>query len=99
MSRVVEVEVGGRSYRLRSDEGGADIEAAAALVNERLGAILRAAPDLPRERAAILSALNMGDELLRERAEAARVEAAVEALRGRLSELAKRAEETGAPRD
>ena len=26
MSAIVEVEVAGRSYRLRSDEGGADLE-------------------------------------------------------------------------
>lgn len=98
MSRVVEVEVGGRSCRLRSDEGGADIEAAAALVNERLEAIRKAAPDLPPERAAILVALNLGDELLRRRVETGEVEAAVEALRGRLSELATHTEEAGASR-
>lgn len=102
MSAVVEVEVAGRPYRLRSDEGGADLQAVAALVNERIGAIREATPDLSLERAAILAALNIGDELLRERAgaaaEALEVEAAVEAVRARLAELAQRVDGGGASR-
>ena len=91
MSAVVEVEVAGRTYRLQSDEGGSDLEAVARLVNERMGEIERAAPQLEREQAAILTALNVGDELLRQRAarntELGEVTAAVEAVRGRLVEL------------
>lgn len=97
MSDIVEVEVAGRSYRLRSDQGGADLGAVARLVNERIADIRRAAPDLPKEELAILAALNMGDELLRQRAvrdaEAGEVEQAVEAVRGRLADLAKRMEQ------
>ena len=103
MSNIVEVEVAGRSYRIRSDEGSADLREVARLVNERIEAIQTAAPDAPTERVAILAALNMGDELLRERAtratEAGAVEAAVEAVRGRLSELGRQVEGGGAKPD
>ena len=103
MSGIVEVEVAGRSYRLRSDEGGSDLDAVARLVNERIAEIRRAAPDLPEERLAILAALNMGDELLRQRAarsaEAGRVEEAVAVARGRLAALVKRIEQAAPPPD
>ena len=99
-SETVAVEIAGRTYRLRSGEGGADLESVAALVNERIGAILAAMPELSRERAAILAALNMGDELLRQQAaaeaEAGAVEAAVEAVRGKLRDLAARLAASGA---
>ena len=98
MSETVEVEVAGRSYRLRSDEGGADLAAVARLVNERIGKILEAAPQLEKEEVAILAALNMGDELLRQRAAGeagpAEIEEAVAAVRGRLAELVRRMEAT-----
>ncbi len=103
MSGIVEVEVAGRSYRLCSDEDGTDLQQVAALVNERVGEILSAAPGLAPERAAILAALNMGDELLRERraaaAQAEAVEAAVEEARERLVGLAERLDEAGALRE
>lgn len=103
MSESVEVEVAGRQYRLRSDEGGADLAAVARLVNERIGAILQAAPHLEKEEVAILAALNMGDELLRQRrageADSGEVEEAVEAVRTRIADLTKRLEQTAAPRD
>ena len=97
------VEVAGRSYRLRSDEGGADLAAVARLVNERIGEILQAAPHLEKEEVAILAALNMGDELLRQRAASAagpeEIEEAVAAVRGRLSEFVQRMEQTAASPD
>ena len=103
MSETVEVEVAGRSYRLRSDEGGADLAAVARLVNERIGKILQAAPHLEKEEVAILAALNMGDELLRQRAASeagpAEIEEAVAAVRGRLAELVRRMEQATAPPD
>ena len=103
MSETVEVEVAGRSYRLRSDEGGADLAAVARLVNERIGQILEAAPHLEKEEVAILAALNMGDELLRQRAanEAgpAEIEAAVAAVRDRIAELVGRMEQSVASPD
>ena len=103
MSETVEVEVAGRSYRLRSDEGGAGLAAVARLVNERIGAILQAAPHLEKEEVAILAALNMGDELLRQRAAGeagpAEIEEAVAAVRGRLAELVGRMERTVASPD
>lgn len=103
MSEIVEVEVAGRSYRLRSDEGGADLNAVARLVNDRIADIQRAAPDLPKEQLAILAALNMGDELLRQRAErdaeAGKVEQAVAAVRGRLADLTRRMEQAAPPHD
>lgn len=78
MSRTVSVEVDGRTYVLGSDEEGSDLEEVAALVNERLAEIRRAAPGISRERSAILAALNLGDELLRERADSKEAAAAVE---------------------
>ena len=97
MSEIVEVEVAGRSYRLRSDQGAGGLTAVAQLVDERIEEILRAAPHLEQEQVAILAALNMGDELLRQRAaheaESGAVEAAVEAVRDRLADLVKRMEQ------
>lgn len=101
MSGVVEIEVAGITCRLRSDEGAPDLEAVAALVNERIGAIREAAADLPLERLAILAALNLGEELLRERArsgaEAAEIEAAVGEARSRLGKLAARVDAATKP--
>ena len=103
MSAIVDVEVAGRSYRLRSDEGGADLEAVARLVNGRIGDIVRAAPKLEKEEVAILAALNMGDELLRQRvandARSDEVERAVEAVRGRLADFVKRMEQAAPRKD
>ena len=103
MSAIVEVEVAGRSYRLRSDEGGADLEAVARLVNGRIGDIVLAAPKLEKEEVAILAALNMGDELLRQRAandaRSDEVERAVEAVRGRLADFVKRMEQAAPRKD
>ena len=103
MSGIVEVEVAGRSYRLRSDEGGADLEAVARLVNERIGDIVRAAPKLEKEEVAILAALNVGEELRRQRAandaESDEGERAVEAARGRLADLVKRMEQAAPRKD
>lgn len=103
MSETVEVEVAGRSYRLRSDEGGADLAAVARLVNERIGAILQAAPHLEKEEVAILAALNMGDELLRQRAageaDSGEIEQVLESARTRIADLTRRLEETAAAQD
>ena len=103
MSGTVEVEVAGRSYRLRSDERGADLAAVARLVNERIEAILRAAPHLEKEEVAILAALNMGDELLRQRAavevDSGEIEQVVEAVRMRIAGLTRRLEQTAASQD
>lgn len=103
MSDTVEVEVAGRQYRLRSDAGGADLSAVARLVNERIGEILRAAPHLEKEEVAILAALNMGDELLRQRAadeaDSGEIERAVETVRTRIRDFTGRLEQTAAPRD
>ena len=103
MSAIVDVEVAGRSYRLRSDEGGTDLEAVARLVNGRIGDIVRAAPKLEKEEVAILAALNMGDELLRQRvandARSDEVERAVEAVRSRLADFVKRMEQAAPRKD
>ncbi len=97
MSAVVEVTVAGRNYRLRSDEDGADLEAVARLVNERIGDIQKAGPHLEKEEVAILAALNVGDELLRQRAasesQSDAVETAVAAVRSRLADLVGRMEQ------
>ena len=81
----------------------ADLEAVARLVNGRIGDIVRAAPKLEKEEVAILAALNVGDELLRQRAandaESDEVERAVEAARGRLADLVKRMEQAAPRKD
>lgn len=91
MSRTVSVEVDGKTYVLASDEDGPDLAAVALLVNERLAAIREASPTISTERSAILAALNLGDELLRERAAgregAAAVAGAVAEVRERLAGL------------
>ena len=97
MSEVVEVEVAGKAYRLQTDGDAADLMAVAALVDERIGQILAAAPGLPLERAAILAALNLGEELLAQRTRSEEIEAAVEAARIRLEKFAKRVEAVEKP--
>lgn len=92
MNRTVSVEVDGNTYVLGSDDEGSDLEAVAALVNERIAEVRGAAPGISRERSAILAALNLGDELLRERAAAkeaaGEVEAGVSEVRAALRSLA-----------
>ncbi len=88
MREQVEVQVAGRSYRLRADDEGADLSRVAAFVNERIEEVRKAVPGISTERAAILAALNVGDELLREREAVAR---AVDTVRERLREIERRA--------
>ena len=92
MNRTVSVEVDGNTYVLGSDDEGSVLEAVAALVNERIAEVRGAAPGISRERSAILAALNLGDELLRERAAAkeaaGEVEAGVSEVRAALRSLA-----------
>ena len=72
-------------------------------MNGRIGDIVRAAPKLEKEEVAILAALNMGDELLRQRAandaRSDEVERAVEAVRGRLADFMKRMEQAAPRKD
>ncbi len=87
MREQVEVEVAGRSYRLRADDEGADLSRVAEFVNARIQEVRNAIPGISTERAAILAALNVGDELLREREAVAR---AVDTVRERLRDIERR---------
>ncbi len=84
MRDPVEIKVAGKSYRIHASDDGADLFRVAEFVNARIRDIRKAAPGISAERAAILAALNVGDELLRER-EA--VTDAVDAVRGRAREI------------
>ncbi len=95
MKGEAEIRVAGASYRLVADEDGPDLTEVAELVEKHIDAIRAAVPDISTERAAILAALNVGADLLRER-EA--VTEAVEAVRARFREVEQRvARSEGAP--
>ena len=69
MKRTVEVQVDGQSYRIRSDADEEHLQAVAALLNERLENVrgaMGAVTGTPY-RVAFLAALNLADELVRER--------------------------------
>lgn len=92
---TVVVEIAGQSYRLQANSaagGGAGVEAVAAVVNERMAEILAAVPSLSTDRAAILTALNVADDLLacRARTRSATAEA-VAAERARLEDAVEEA--------
>ena len=91
MSDIVELTILGHAYRLQADEDGSDLNAVGMIVNERIEEIRRAAPDLSAERLAILAALNLADDLLRERSATKEAVTAarerIAAIHGRLAGL------------
>ena len=84
MSGTVELRILDKPYRVQADAGGADLREVGALVNTRVEQIRQAAPGLPTEKIAILVALNLADELLRERTA---VEAAANDVRERIGRI------------
>ena len=92
MSEVFKLTILGRTYPLQADDQGSDMRAVGAIVSERVDAIRKLAPDMAAERVAILAALNVADEWLREQAavvaEVDQLRARIAAIQGRLDGLA-----------
>ncbi len=65
---VVRVRIVGEEYTLRTDETAAHTQAVAEHVDRTIRAILAAGVSMETQKAAILAALQITDELFRERA-------------------------------
>lgn len=65
MNRVV-VQIMGQSYNLLTDEPPEKVEKMAKYIDSKIMEILKRAPDLPKEKALILSSLEIVAELLKE---------------------------------
>lgn len=61
------VEIYGQKYTVRSDDDPEHVERVAAYVDERMRDVARASSQVTSVRVAILAALNIADELFRER--------------------------------
>lgn len=84
---VVKVRVGGEEYALRTDASAEHTLAVAARVDEAMRAIVSAGAALEAHKVAILAALQLTDELLRERTARAALEGRLEALAAELRPL------------
>jgi cell division protein ZapA len=108
MKHSVEVTIAGQRYVLKSEGDDDHLRTLASYVSAKLEELRGVARALPPERLAILAALNLADELLRERAASRRLRAEVrkrtEALLGFVralgqSEMWSPAAESGAPEE
>lgn len=61
----VTVNICGEEYVIRGETDSEHIERVAALVHQKMKQITMGNPRLPRNRAAVLVALNLADELIR----------------------------------
>jgi cell division protein ZapA (FtsZ GTPase activity inhibitor) len=75
--RLVEVELIGRRFRLRSDDSDEYIGELVEYLNERLLEVRRASNAVETEQVALLTLLDVADALFRERREAALLRATV----------------------
>jgi cell division protein ZapA (FtsZ GTPase activity inhibitor) len=66
MARTVKVTLLGRDFRLQTEDDEAFVQSVAALVDDRLSG-LRSRLNLPTEHLALLAALNLAEDLQRER--------------------------------
>jgi cell division protein ZapA len=64
-SRSVKTKIFGTEYSLKADSGHENIIEAAAYVDKKMQEIASRIPDLPDVRVAVLTAVNLADELLR----------------------------------
>jgi len=64
-ARSVRAKIFGTEYSLRADSGHEHINEAADFVDKRMTEIAAKLPDLPDIRVAVLTAVNLADELLR----------------------------------
>lgn len=103
MKQSVEVKVGGQTFRIRSDAGEPHIRAVAEYVTERLEEARESMGPVTGSpyKVALLAALNLADELLREREgrkeKNKRIEEQSRELLGYLDELAIRIEAAAEP--
>jgi len=84
----IKVEIFGTEYRIKGDANGDYIKQVAGLVDERMRQIAEASVTGSVAKIAILAAVNIADELLKERL-------ARESAMDKLSERLKQAEENG----
>ncbi|MBI5806193.1 MAG: cell division protein ZapA [bacterium] len=84
----IKVEIFGTEYRIKGDANGDYIKQVAGLVDERMRQIAEASMTGSVAKIAILAAVNIADELLKERL-------ARESAMDKLSERLKQAEENG----
>jgi cell division protein ZapA len=84
----IKVEIFGTEYRIKGDANGDYIKQVAGLVDERMRQIAEASMTGAVAKIAILAAVNIADELLKERL-------ARESAMDKLSERLKQAEENG----
>ena len=73
-SRIVQVEIHGQRYAVRSDLDPAYISELAAYLDEKLQAAARETQSVDLLRVAIVAALNLTDELFRSRADGEDIE-------------------------
>jgi cell division protein ZapA len=64
---AIDVEIFGRRYRLRSTQEGEDLVPIAAFVDRRMRELAQHLPQVDPGRLAVLAALNIAEELFRER--------------------------------
>ncbi len=67
--RLVEVQILGQSYSIKTDEDEAHIKALAQYVDEKLKEIYNAVPNVNHVKVAIMAAFGIADELFKLRAE------------------------------
>ena len=67
MKRSVAVTIAGQRYTIKSDADEAYVHSLAELVDEKMREIQRAAKTAPPQAIAVLTALQLADELVRER--------------------------------
>ena len=94
------VEIYGQKYTVRSDDDAEHVERVAAYVDERMREVARASSQVTSLRVAILAALNIADELFRERqgvseALETRARSLADALEQTISEASSGESETG----
>lgn len=65
--RAVVVHIAGQRYVLRSDADEAYVQSLAGYVSERINEVQRSSRPVPSQSLAVLAALNIADDLFRER--------------------------------
>ncbi len=95
MRRSVPVTIAGQRYVLRSDAEEAYVRELAGIVDERIGRVKRTSRTVATHKVAILTALQLADELVRERRRRAALRTAVRERAGRLLALLDGAAEAG----
>jgi cell division protein ZapA len=67
--RLIEIKVFGQTYTVKSDAEEDHIQAVAQYVNEKMDEVLKKTRSVSTLNVAILTALNIADDLMRERGE------------------------------